>query len=228
MISKFKVRLMKKRKMSGRNSYKIVLLGDIGVGKTSIMIRSKYDQFRGFTESTIGAAYSHKIVEVVSPDYRKRQVKLDIWDTAGGERYRSIAPMYYRGAYAAIVVFDLSSRSSFDHAQHWVSTVRLETQGRNLKFVYLVGNKSDLPQQVKQQDIDRFVEDFGGNRDFVYYTRTSAKTGENIKELFKSVGELLIGIKPPRLDPDTVDLESQSMSLRSDSSCCGGWRSFSS
>ncbi|CAH9069948.1 unnamed protein product [Cuscuta epithymum] len=101
---------------------KLVLLGDMGAGKSSLVLRFVKGQFLEFQESTIGAAF---FSSTVSAD--NTTVKFEIWDTAGQERYHSLAPMYYRGAAAAIIVYDISSLESFDRAKKWVK--ELQKQG---------------------------------------------------------------------------------------------------
>ena len=98
---------------------KIVLLGDSGVGKSSIAQRYVTDTFRPHGESTIGASFMSKmIVNNGSP------CKCQIWDTAGQEKYHSLAPMYYRGAAAAILVYDMTKKSSFEKLQKWVDELK--------------------------------------------------------------------------------------------------------
>ncbi|KAK8670075.1 hypothetical protein V6N13_104837 [Hibiscus sabdariffa] len=101
---------------------KLVLLGDMGTGKTSLVLRFVKGQFLDQQESTIGAAFFTQILSV-----SEATVKFDIWDTAGQERYHSLAPMYYRGAAAAVVVYDISSLDTFARAKKWVE--ELQNQG---------------------------------------------------------------------------------------------------
>ncbi|KAH0854225.1 hypothetical protein HID58_090098, partial [Brassica napus] len=101
---------------------KLVLLGDVGAGKSSLVLRFVKDQFVEFQESTIGAAFFSQTLAV-----NDATVKFEIWDTAGQERYHSLAPMYYRGAAAAIIVFDITNQASFERAKKWVQ--ELQAQG---------------------------------------------------------------------------------------------------
>ncbi|CAH8256995.1 unnamed protein product [Arabidopsis lyrata] len=101
---------------------KLVLLGDVGAGKSSLVLRFVKDQFVEFQESTIGAAFFSQTLAV-----NDATVKFEIWDTAGQERYHSLAPMYYRGAAAAIIVFDVTNQASFERAKKWVQ--ELQAQG---------------------------------------------------------------------------------------------------
>ena len=130
-------------------SIKVVLLGDSGVGKSSLALRFVTNEFRPYSESTIGASFMSKSIRVpVSPASKsnasvqpERDIGLKIWDTAGQEKYRSLAPMYYRGAQVAILVYDITIPASFVALQEWV----LELQHNALPDLMLIicGNKSD-------------------------------------------------------------------------------------
>uniref|UniRef100_A0A0D9WTF2 Uncharacterized protein n=1 Tax=Leersia perrieri TaxID=77586 RepID=A0A0D9WTF2_9ORYZ len=146
---------------------KLVLLGDMGAGKTSIV------------ESTIGAAF---FSQVLSMD--EATVKLDIWDTAGQERYHSLAPMYYRGAAAAVVVYDISSTDSYVRARKWVD--ELQRQGNPHLVMALVGNKVDLEEKRKvgTQEAMEYAD-----RNGLFFIETSSKTSQNVTELFYELGK---------------------------------------
>ncbi|XP_041005393.1 ras-related protein RHN1-like isoform X3 [Juglans microcarpa x Juglans regia] len=103
---------------------KLVFLGDMGAGKTSLVLRFVKGQFSEYQESTIGAAFFTQVLSL-----NEATIKFDIWDTAGQERYHSLAPMYYRGAAAAVVVYDITSMDSFVRAKKWVQ--ELQRQGPN-------------------------------------------------------------------------------------------------
>ncbi|KAH7545626.1 hypothetical protein FEM48_Zijuj01G0113400 [Ziziphus jujuba var. spinosa] len=121
---------------------KLVLLGDVGAGKSSLVLRFVKGQFIEFQESTIGAAFFSQTLAV-----NDATVKFEIWDTAGQERYHSLAPMYYRGAAAAIIVYDITNQASFDRAKKWV--LELHSQGNPNMVVALAGNKADLLEARK-------------------------------------------------------------------------------
>ncbi|GMI31176.1 hypothetical protein TrRE_jg11447 [Triparma retinervis] len=143
--------------MSGSvRHFKLVLLGDTAVGKSCLVVRFVRDEFFEFQEPTIGAAFLTQSVQLDSS-----VVKFEIWDTAGQERYRSLAPMYYRGASAAIVVFDLSNKESYNGAKSWVKAyaeenniLYLETSAKNAANVknLFVEIAKKLPQQAMQQE----------------------------------------------------------------------------
>ncbi|RVW87971.1 Ras-related protein RHN1 [Vitis vinifera] len=114
-----------------------VLVGDMGTGKTSLVLRFVKGQFFEHQEPTIGAAFFTQLLSL-----NEATVKFDIWDTAGQERYHSLAPMYYRGAAAAVVVYDISNVDTFVRAKKWVQ--ELQKQGNKNLVMALVANKCDL------------------------------------------------------------------------------------
>lgn len=107
---------------------KLVLLGDMGTGKTSVVLRFVKGQFFDHQEPTIGAAFFTQILSLT-----EATVKFDIWDTAGQERYHSLAPMYYRGAAAAVIVYDISSMDTFVRAKRWVQELQRQGKAISLK-----------------------------------------------------------------------------------------------
>uniref|UniRef100_A0A8C4VZQ0 RAB5B, member RAS onco family n=1 Tax=Gopherus evgoodei TaxID=1825980 RepID=A0A8C4VZQ0_9SAUR len=117
--------------------FKLVLLGESAVGKSSLVLRFVKGQFHEYQESTIGAAF---LTQSVCLD--DTTVKFEIWDTAGQERYHSLAPMYYRGAQAAIVVYDITNQETFARAKTWVK--ELQRQASPNIVIALAGNKADL------------------------------------------------------------------------------------
>ncbi|XP_073010041.1 ras-related protein RHN1-like isoform X2 [Typha latifolia] len=167
---------------------KLVLLGDMGTGKTSIVLRFVKGQYFDCQESTIGAAFFSQILSL-----NEATIKFDIWDTAGQERYHSLAPMYYRGAAAAIVVYDISSSDSFTRAQKWVQ--ELQRQGNPYLVMALVGNKVDLEtkRKVEAEKGMQYAEENG-----LFFIETSAKTAENINELFYEIAKRVIKARPSR------------------------------
>jgi len=161
--------------------FKLVLLGDTSVGKSSIVIRFVKGQFSEYQESTIGAAFLTQTVPV-----QDCTVKFEIWDTAGQERYHSLAPMYYRGAAAAIVVYDITSQESFHRAKSWVK--ELQRQGSPDVVIALAGNKIDREEEreVQAADSKQYADD-----NSLYFIETSAKTNVNVRELFLAIARQL-------------------------------------
>lgn len=163
-------------------SYKIVILGQSSVGKSSIVTRFIHDRFDEFQESTIGAAFFSKVIE-----NEGKSVKFDIWDTAGQERYRSLAPMYYRGAKFALVVMDITQGDSLISAKYWIE--ELQRNSDNNSNVMLVGNKSDMEseREISIEDAEYFSKEYD-----ISYIEVSAKTGSNIDNIFENIYKQLI------------------------------------
>jgi len=167
--------------MTGRGrSCKVVFLGDTSVGKSCLAVRFVRNDFFEFQEPTIGAAFLAKKITLNDTDY-----KLEIWDTAGQERYRSLAPMYYRGAKAAVIVYDITNEDTFTGARSWIK--ELKTKAPDC-IILLVGNKVDLAENRKVNT--DMVEEFVQNHCLIYM-ETSAKTGENVENIFKTIARKL-------------------------------------
>ena len=156
---------------------KLVMVGETGVGKTSLGLRYTKDVFRPYLDSTIGAAYFSRTI-----DMDESRLRLNIWDTAGQERYHSIAPLYYRGANGAIVVYDITNKQSFQRAKGWVNELK-KTRNPDLVMV-LSGNKADLAsnRKVEQEEGEAFAKKYE-----MQFLETSAKTALNINELFHAL-----------------------------------------
>jgi len=155
---------------------KLIMLGNTNVGKTCLCIKKSKGHFNELNESTIGAAYFNCLIKDDDNSY-----KIQIWDTAGQEKYRALVPLYYRNASAAIVLYDVTNEVSFNDAKYWIE----ELQNINC-VIYLVGNKCDLLNNEKSNavNITDYIEN---NKHIINHKYTSAKTGENIDELFLEI-----------------------------------------
>ena len=162
---------------------KIVLVGDSGVGKSSIVTRITGGKFSSYTESTIGASF-------LTYTYQNgnRKVIMNIWDTAGQERYAALAPMYYRAADLALIVYDVNSVDSFERAKYWIRELQKNAPA-NMAHV-LVGNKTDIENEVvavPQSTADALVLNNGVN----LHRRVSAKHNLGIDTLLEDIATLL-------------------------------------
>eukprot|EP01138_Halocafeteria_seosinensis_P005349 gb/GECG01005468.1/.p1 GENE.gb/GECG01005468.1/~~gb/GECG01005468.1/.p1 ORF type:complete len:180 (+),score=20.44 gb/GECG01005468.1/:1-540(+) len=137
--------------MASRNvvNTKLVLLGNTSVGKSCLVVQFVRKEWYDYQEPTIGAAFLQQSVTLDDVT-----VKYEIWDTAGQERYRSLAPMYYRGAGAAIVVYDITNKESFDGAKSWIT--ELQRRGDKNCIIALAGNKSDMAEEREVHTDVRF------------------------------------------------------------------------
>lgn len=173
------------------------------MGKSSIVDRFVHGSFRESPDSTIGAAYLRKEVNI--GDF---VVKFEIWDTAGQERFRSLAPMYYRGAQAAVIVYDTTNQETFLKAKEWVKELAKHTLGDSQVITALAANKADLTtlrsvsakvcptppkhtsrSHLSPQDAQQYAKEEG-----LYYFETSAKKGTNIAEMFFAIGTNLFSL----------------------------------
>ncbi|KAJ3905841.1 GTP-binding protein RAB5 [Lentinula edodes] len=166
--------------MSKQFQFKLVLLGESAVGKSSLVLRFVKDQFDDYRESTIGAAFLTQTVTLED----QTTVKFEIWDTAGQERYKSLAPMYYRNANCAVVVYDITQSASLEKARNWIR--ELQRQADPSIVIALCGNKSDLSarRQVSEEEAKKYAEEEG-----LMWAETSAKTGEGVSEIFTAIGK---------------------------------------
>ena len=155
--------------------YKILLLGDSSVGKSCILLRYCDDTFQDVHLATIGLDFRLKTVNLEE----NKKVKLQIWDTAGQDRFRAITKNYYRGSNGIILIFDVTDRASFEHIKNWIEQIKEEAQ-ENI-IIYLVGNKIDCKETrvVTTEEGKKIAEEFG-----LKYFETSAKTKENIDSTF--------------------------------------------
>jgi Ras-related protein Rab-5C len=159
--------------------YKCVLLGSYNSGKTSIINQIINNKFQVYTTSTVGALYSAKILPT-----SKGNVQLDIWDTAGQDRYDSIVPMYYRGADYIVIVYDITNLASFEKAKKWVNII--QSSDLDNYMIILVGNKIDLANdRVIQYDEAKLYANSMEN--ILLFLECSAKTAENVSKIITSI-----------------------------------------
>jgi Ras-related protein Rab-18 len=178
--------------------FKVLLIGDAGVGKSSILLQFTDGSFNENLQSTIGVDFKIKTLSVESQGQMKK-VKVTIWDTAGQERFRTLTNSYYRGAQGIVVVFDVTRPETFANLGSWLGEINQFSLGGGRDVVkVLVGNKIDQPVKVKPQMAEAWAQGQG-----MIYMSASAKTKQGIKDLFYEViakilekPELLVNTKP--------------------------------
>merc|ERR1711871_199131 len=155
--------------------FKYIIVGDMGVGKSCLLHQFTEQKFLPDSSHTIGVEFGMRMIETLG-----KTVKLQIWDTAGQERFRAVTRNYYRGAAGALLVYDVTRRSTYQNLSTWLSDARRHLTNPNT-VIMLVGNKTDLgPQrQVTFEEASKFAEENG-----LIFIETSAKTGENVEETF--------------------------------------------
>eukprot|EP01123_Difflugia_compressa_P001092 TRINITY_DN1124_c0_g1_i1.p1 TRINITY_DN1124_c0_g1~~TRINITY_DN1124_c0_g1_i1.p1 ORF type:complete len:239 (+),score=47.31 TRINITY_DN1124_c0_g1_i1:99-719(+) len=158
--------------------FKIVLVGDSGVGKSNLLSRFTKGEFYDETKSTIGVEFAVKSVQV-----RGKTVKAQIWDTAGQERYRAITAAYYRSAVGAMLVYDIVAKETFDNIERWLQELRQHADTNIV--IMLVGNKSDM-RHVREVPTER-AEIFYKENGLAAFVETSAKDNENVEFAFEKL-----------------------------------------
>jgi small GTP-binding protein len=178
--------------------FKVIAVGDGSVGKTSITIRFCEGKFSQEYLMTIGANFGVK-QNIVSFGEENKDIKLQIWDTGGQERFSSIRELYYKGALGALVVFDVTSRESFDHVPNWFSEVRKNVS--NIPIT-LIANKIDIPERIVNYDEGMQM----ARKCAAAYRETSAKTGEKIDDVFLELSyRILLSLYgPPKVNGQIV------------------------
>lgn len=175
--------------------FKFILIGDSTVGKTCVLTRFVDGWFKTDSDPTIGVEFGSKVIKCKSGV----TVRLQVWDTAGQESFRSITRSYYRGAIGALLVYDITNADSFDNLPSWLKD-SLDATNQNIGLV-LVGNKVDLEgeRQVDMNDAKEFAKENN-----LLFLETSAKNGQNIEKIFQILSEqILAKIEAGLINPET-------------------------
>ncbi|MFX1536628.1 MAG: Rab family GTPase [Promethearchaeota archaeon] len=174
--------------------YKTVLLGNGGVGKTSLRKRFIGEKFIGDYKITIGADFA---IRQVTLEPTKKEVIFQIWDLAGQARFETIRRVYYQGAHGALMVFDVTQMESFENTPQWINECWKHSGHKRIPLI-LLGNKIDLrgtvpdPAYVSTKQGERLAQELGKILKFpVWYFETSALTGENVSDAFQALGQLI-------------------------------------
>mmetsp|Transcript_30272 Transcript_30272/g.36980 ORF Transcript_30272/g.36980 Transcript_30272/m.36980 type:complete len:217 (-) Transcript_30272:312-962(-) len=169
--------------------FKILMIGDAGVGKSSMLLRFTDDSFDTHIQSTIGVDFKVKHMDVMD-----KRVKLTIWDTAGQERFRTLTSSYYRGAQGVVMVYDVTRRDSFENLEQWLKEVKLYSPNNGEGVVkLLVGNKIDLDRKVPREEAEDWARSQG-----MLFLEASAKTKLGIRQCFMEVVQKILE------DPDLL------------------------
>ena len=158
--------------------YKVLLLGDSTVGKTCFLMRYTDKSFQEAHMSTIGLDYRLKNMQLKNG----KNIKLQIWDTAGQDRFRAITKNYYKGAHGILLIYDITSIQTYENVKNWIAQIREEASPHIV--IYIIGNKIDMVEErkIKTEEGQKLANEF-----HLQFYETSAKTGENVNETFESL-----------------------------------------
>jgi len=171
---------------------KYIIIGDSSVGKSCLLLQFADKRFKTDHDTTIGVEFGSKNVQI-----KNKTIKLQIWDTAGQESFRSITRSYYRGSIGALLVYDVTRRETFDGLSRWLEETKNYANDKTL--IILIGNKTDLAEQreVSTEEGEKFAKERG-----ILFMETSAKTAYNVESAFhKTAEEILNRIEKGELDP---------------------------
>ncbi|XP_054168270.1 ras-related protein Rab-35-like [Oppia nitens] len=169
--------------------FKLLIIGDSGVGKSSLLLRFADNMFNGSYITTIGVDFKIRTIEVDG-----EKAKLQIWDTAGQERFRTITSTYYRGTHGVIVVYDVTNGETFANVKRWLHEIE---QNCDVVNKILVGNKNDDPNRkvVLTEDAQRFADQMG-----IRLFETSAKENINVEDMFNAITRMVLRTKKEQKD----------------------------
>eukprot|EP00475_Leptophrys_vorax_P002318 TRINITY_DN112_c0_g4_i1.p1 TRINITY_DN112_c0_g4~~TRINITY_DN112_c0_g4_i1.p1 ORF type:complete len:202 (+),score=31.59 TRINITY_DN112_c0_g4_i1:177-782(+) len=193
--------------------FKLLLIGDSGVGKSCLLLRFADDSYLESYISTIGVDFKIRTVELDA-----KTIKLQIWDTAGQERFRTITSSYYRGAHGIIVVYDVTDQESFNNVKQWLNEIdRYASENVNK---LLVGNKCDLTSKraVDYQTAKAFADEIG-----IPFLETSAKNATNVEQAFMTMAAEIknrMASQPAMNTKGTTVRPGESRPLQPKSGCC--------
>jgi Ras-related protein Rab-1A len=192
--------------------FKVLLIGDSSVGKTSVLLRYVDDKFNAEFQTTIGVDF-----KVSTFAMEGKSVKLQLWDTAGQDRFKNIVASYYRGAHGILLMFDITNAASFQNVQRWFDEAQNYLQRSVPKL--LIGNKADLAAQraVRMEDARTLAERLG-----VEYVETSAKNNVNVKAAFETLTRNIMASSVVNLQPSTSRGTKVNATKPVQTGCCRG------
>ncbi|KAJ6241294.1 rab2a [Anaeramoeba flamelloides] len=204
----------------------MILVGNSGVGKSCILLRYLHDEFQSDYEVTIGAEFGSKSIEI-----KNETLKLQIWDTAGQESFRSMTSAYFRHAVGVLVVYDITRRATFDNLISWIEDAKLNAP-ENCQLT-LVGNKTDLvkSREITYEEGEKFAKEHG-----LLFFETSACSSENIDLVFKETAKLInskvkngsikreeiiqFSVDPEQKSDDELTINIRNQGRNSSTGCC--------
>ncbi|XP_021420596.2 ras-related protein Rab-26 [Oncorhynchus mykiss] len=192
-------------------AFKVMLVGDSGVGKTCLLVRFKDGAFlAGSFISTVGIDFRNKVLNIDA-----LKVKLQIWDTAGQERFRSVTHAYYRDAHALLLLYDVTNKASFDNIKAWLTEIH--EYAKQDVVLMLLGNKADATHErvVKREEGEKLAKEFA-----VPFMETSAKSGLNVELAFTAVARELKHRSQKESDEPTFQLEDYVNKEMKSAGCC--------
>jgi small GTP-binding protein len=180
--------------------FKYIIIGDSSVGKSNLLLKYTQNRFNDDYQATIGVEFGAKNLDI-----NKKVYRVQIWDTAGQENFRSITRAYYKNSACAMIVYDITCQETFKSIQSWIEDVK--NQSPKTVLLILVGNKIDLEdkRQVSYEDGKALAD----KNDMLFF-ETSAKTGENVKQLFESSAKSIV----KRLDEGFYDIVNESCGIK--------------
>ena len=172
--------------------FRYIIVGDMGVGKSCLLLQFTENKFRQKHELTIGVEFGGKMIDI-----NNKKIKIQIWDTAGQEAFQAITRSYYKGAIGALLVYDITRKDTFNHIIKWLEVVK--SYSAKKICIILIGNKIDLEKkrQVSKEDGENFAKKNG-----ILFLETSAKTAERVNDAFITSAQVILeGIKLTGIDP---------------------------
>ncbi|XP_050920226.1 ras-related protein RABB1c-like [Lathyrus oleraceus] len=186
--------------MSYSHIFKYIIIGDTGVGKSCLLIRFADNRFQPFHDVTIGVEFGVRTINI-----NNKPIRLQIWDTAGQEKFKSITTSYYRGAVGALLVYDITRRETFHHIAGWLEDLKRHANS-NMIFM-LIGNKADLSKKraVSTEEGEKFAKENG-----LMFMEVSAKSAENVEDAFIKTA----GIIYKRIENGNFDVVNESRGIQ--------------
>ena len=190
--------------------FKLLIIGESGVGKTCLLLRFTDDSFTANHLTTIGIDFKIKIINL-----EDKQIKLQIWDTAGQERFRTITKTYYKGAHGIILTYDVTDENSFKNIRNWVKQIEQNAQSNVCKV--LVGNKCDREdRKISYEEGAKLASEFK-----MQFFETSAKSNYNVNETFTYLTKEILSSSEPKSDGNKININpNKGGGSKKDDKCC--------